>query len=200
MKSDNRRERTAMELAAITNQQDHTTTARTTGVAAASYRIDSEGRIYGNFYWVAPADLNIARYSGPPVTVYDRHSMGDKQAWKAAKAEAKELSGGWSLPRLKVYGSDFVQGALIIVRANDEKVIVSELLSAAGLVDPDGSGMTQGNQIETDPLVEQAEERGLNLRPSPDEAGKYDLHDPETGAVLQSGLTPEFVENFLLQK
>jgi hypothetical protein len=157
------------------------------------YTVDAEGRIYGNFYWVAPADLNIARYSGPPVTVYDRKSMGDKQAWKAAKAEAKELSGGWGTPRLKVYGSDFVQGALIIVRANDEKVIVSELLSAAG-----HGSVHEPEQVAKDPLVERADDIGLDLRPSEDDEGKYDLHDVETGTVLQRGLTPDFVENFLL--
>lgn len=94
-----------------------------------SYTIDEEGRVFGSFYWIAPANPQDAMAYGPPTTAYDRNAMGDKQAHKAAKQEIKDLykSMGVRGPRLKVYGSDFVQGVLFIERGNGETVAVSSL-------------------------------------------------------------------------
>lgn len=97
------------------------------------YTIDEEGRVFGSFYWIAPANAKEwVKSWGPPVTAYDRDSMGDKLAYKAAKEAIKDLyksMGVRNCPRLKVYGSDFVEGVLFIERANGEVVNVADLVT-----------------------------------------------------------------------
>lgn len=96
-----------------------------------AYTVDEDGRVVGSFYWIAPANPQDAVAYGPPTTAYDRDAMGDRQAYKAAKQEIKDLykSVGVRGPRLKVYGSDFVQGVLWIERGNGDTVSVSSLTS-----------------------------------------------------------------------
>jgi hypothetical protein len=76
---------------------------------------DKETMIYSRdkrngFYWFAPVNGLQAWGGTPPPVAFDRDVLGNRQAWKAAKKAAKEYykAGGYSGPRIKLYGSDFI--------------------------------------------------------------------------------------------
>jgi hypothetical protein len=62
------------------------------------------------FYWFAPVRGPEEWGGMPPPIAFDRDALGDKQAWKAAKAAAKDFykAVNFQGPRIKVYGSDFL--------------------------------------------------------------------------------------------
>jgi hypothetical protein len=62
------------------------------------------------FYWFAPVKGPEEWGGMPPPVAFDRDVLGDKQAWKAAKAAAKDFykAVNFQGPRIKLYGSDFL--------------------------------------------------------------------------------------------